>query len=149
MRLCAILLFYGRLSLVHNGAVIRPCFLVIDPEFPGTISTRKLVIETAKFNVITVYSGHEAIETLRRFPRLHGVVMDARVPDIPCAELSEKLRAINPEIPIVITSGRGYDDCGPTAHHLETYDPKDLLNMLKALYPEQTAQIMQHDEGAL
>jgi hypothetical protein len=31
----------------------RPCFLVVDREYPGSISTRKLVIETGKFNVIT------------------------------------------------------------------------------------------------
>lgn len=37
--------------------MIRPCFLVIDREFPGSISTRKLVLETAKFNVLTAYSG--------------------------------------------------------------------------------------------
>ena len=39
----------------------------MDAEFPGSISSRKLVIETAKFNVITAYSGTEAIETLERF----------------------------------------------------------------------------------
>jgi hypothetical protein len=54
--------------------VSRPCFLVIDREFPGSLSTRKLVLETAKFNVITVYSGREGLETLRRFPAIDGIV---------------------------------------------------------------------------
>jgi hypothetical protein len=27
---------------------MRPCFLVLDQEYPGSISTRKLVIETRK-----------------------------------------------------------------------------------------------------
>ena len=48
--------------------MVRPCFLVIDREYASSISTRKLVIETAKLNVITAYSGAEAIETLKRFP---------------------------------------------------------------------------------
>jgi hypothetical protein len=39
--------------------MIRPCFLVVDQEHSGSISTRKLVIETAKFNVLTAYSGAE------------------------------------------------------------------------------------------
>ena len=26
--------------------MVRPCFLVVDREFPGSISTRKLVLET-------------------------------------------------------------------------------------------------------
>ncbi len=129
--------------------MIRPCFLVIDPDYPGTISTRKLVIETAKFNVITAYSGAEAIETLRRFPKLHGVVMDAKIPDIPCGELAGKLKEIVPDIPIVVTSGRSYEDCGPIGHHLETYDPKALLDLLKSLCPEQASRILQHDQSAL
>ena len=28
--------------------MIRPCFLVVDNEYPGSISTRKLVLESAK-----------------------------------------------------------------------------------------------------
>jgi len=56
------------------STVVRPCFLVIDREFPGSISTRKLVLETAKFNVITSYSAQEAVETLKKFPALQGVV---------------------------------------------------------------------------
>lgn len=46
----------------------RPCFLVIECEYPGNISARKLVIETAKMNVISCYSCAEGIATLRRFP---------------------------------------------------------------------------------
>jgi hypothetical protein len=53
----------------------RPCFLVIDREFPGSISTRKLVIETAKFNVLTAYSGKEALEMIARFLPSFGVVL--------------------------------------------------------------------------
>ena len=59
--------------------MVRPCFLVIDREFPGSISTRKLVIETAKFNVLTAYSGLEALDTLQQFPAIHGVVLDAEI----------------------------------------------------------------------
>ena len=38
------------------GGMIRPCFLIVDQEYAGSISTRKLVIETAKLNVLTAYS---------------------------------------------------------------------------------------------
>jgi hypothetical protein len=68
----------------------RPCFLVIDREFPGSISTRKLVIETAKFNVLTAYSGKEAIEMITRFPAVSGVVLDGGLEDVPCDEVASK-----------------------------------------------------------
>lgn len=58
---------------------MRPCFIILDQEFPGSISSRKLVIESAKLNVITAYSPREAIETLERYPRVDGVVVNAQM----------------------------------------------------------------------
>ncbi len=58
---------------------MRACFLVIDNEYPGNISTRKLLLESAKLNVITAYSADEAVATLKRFPTVDGIVMDAHV----------------------------------------------------------------------
>jgi CheY-like chemotaxis protein len=49
---------------------------VVDHEFPDSISTRKLVLETAKYNVSTAYSGREAVETLKLFPNVSGIVMN-------------------------------------------------------------------------
>ena len=60
---------------------------MIDREFAGSISTRKLLIETAKFNVITAYSASEAIETIGRFPAVNGVVLDASLGDMECDDL--------------------------------------------------------------
>ena len=50
--------------------MIRPCYLVVDREFSANISTRKLIIETAKFNVITAYSGVEALDQSPASPPL-------------------------------------------------------------------------------
>jgi DNA-binding response OmpR family regulator len=126
--------------------VIRPCFLIVDREYPGAISTRKLVIETAKFNVLTAYSSEEALVTLRRFPKVDGIVMDAPMGDKPCAELVKQLREIEPDVPIVITSDRGYVDCGPVEHHLENFEPRKLLSVLQTLRPRAAAAIAEHDQ---
>jgi hypothetical protein len=40
----------------------RPCFLVVYNDFSHSISTRKLVIESAKFNVITAYSAERQLQ---------------------------------------------------------------------------------------
>ncbi len=123
----------------------RPCFLVIDREFPGSISTRKLVLETAKYNVITAYTSSEAVDTVRRFPNVDGVVMDASGHEETCAELVAKLRAIVPELKIVLTSGRHLVNCGAVDLHLDSYDPRKLLDALAKLFPEANAQITEHD----
>ena len=124
----------------------RPCFLVVDREYPGTISTRKLVIETAKFNVITAYDPYEAIESLKRFPNLDGVVVNAEMVDYQeCKGLIEDLRNIVPGINIIVTSAGGYRSCGDNEYHVDSLDPKALLDCLQSLKKEATDEILKHD----
>jgi DNA-binding NtrC family response regulator len=127
-------------------SMIRPCFLVIDREFPGSISTRKLVIETAKFNVVTAYSGEEAIETLRAFPAINGVVLDSDVAGMHCEELITALRAVKAGIPIVAICGPGDPSCSNADHELESFDPRTLLEFLRKLLPAATDQLEKREE---
>jgi CheY-like chemotaxis protein len=126
--------------------MVRPCFLVIDREFAGSISTRKLVIETAKLNVITAYSGKEAIETMRTFPALHGVVMDVDVRDMDCEDVVRALREVNPKMPIVAVSSPRGPHCEGADYHLDSFDPKKLLELLKQLCPDESAVIEKRNE---
>jgi DNA-binding NtrC family response regulator len=127
--------------------MIRPCFLVIDREFPGSISTRKLVIETAKFNVLTAYSGREALEVFKRFPAVDGVVLDGGIDDISAEELTEELKAIQPKIPVVVIAFPGFDGCPRADFHLESFNPAKLLEILRGLKPKESALIEKHDEA--
>jgi DNA-binding NtrC family response regulator len=124
----------------------RPCILVIDHEFPGTISTRKLVIETAKFNVITAYSSREGLETLLRFPNMDAVVLNAGNHDIPCSEAVTAIRARYPEMPVVVTSDTGQDDCGGAQHTVPAFNPAGLLEKLRDLFPSEDAWIRQGEK---
>jgi DNA-binding response OmpR family regulator len=122
-------------------AMKRPCILVIDHEFPGTISTRKLVIETAKFNVITAYSSREGIETLEKFPAVDGVVLNAGNHDIPCEEAVATIRKMHPSTPIIVTSDSGQDECDGAHHAVRSFDPAALLETLRSLFPDADAEI--------
>ena len=113
----------------------RPCFLVIDREYAGSISTRKLVIETAKLNVITAYSGGEAIETLARFPAMDGVVLDAGVPDMSCADVVSALKKIQPSIPVVVIGTPKNQHCNGAEHFLDSFEPAKLLGLLARVVP--------------
>jgi DNA-binding response OmpR family regulator len=125
--------------------MVRPCFLVVDREFPSSISTRKLVIETAKFNVLTAYSGDEAVQTLKRFPAINGIVLDAGVQDVPCSDLVRRLREIQPGCPVVVVSAPGAVAC-QADFNLESFDPRKLLAILEKLRPEEAAEIERHNE---
>ncbi len=124
----------------------RPCFLVVDREFAGSISTRKLVIETAKFNVITAYSSVEAVATLKRFPALDGIVVDAGMNDKPCAQLVRELKALEMAIPIIAIGAPQAGYCDGVDHYLESFNPAKLLDLLQSLVPEQAEAIELHDE---
>ncbi len=124
--------------------MLRPCFLVIDREYSGSISSRKLVIETAKFNVITAYSGAEAIQALEKFPRVDGVVLDVSIADIPCGELIQKLKQLQPRLTIIAVGKHG---CHGADHSVESFNPKSLLELLERLHAEQTAQILQQEKA--
>jgi DNA-binding NtrC family response regulator len=126
--------------------MIRPCFLVVDRETSSSISTRKLIIETAKFNVISAYSSKEAIETLMKFPALDGVVTDSGMTDMPCSDLVAALKAIHPGIPVIIISTPRGSQCPQADHILESFNPKALLALLQSRHPEATAEIEQRNE---
>jgi DNA-binding NtrC family response regulator len=126
--------------------MVRPCFLVIDREYSGSISTRKLVIETAKFNVITAYSSNEAIETLKAFLSITGVVLDAGITDMPCTELVKALKRIKPNIPVVAVGIPRVQHCELADHFLQSFDPAPLLELLKTLIPEQAEAIQRHND---
>jgi CheY-like chemotaxis protein len=127
-------------------SMIRPCFLVIDREFPGSISTRKLVIETAKFNVLTAYSGREALEIYKRFPAVSGVILDGGLEDIPCDDLAREIKALHPEIPIIVIAAPGFKQCPDADYQLESFDPAKLLETLRGLKPEESAEIEKRNE---
>ena len=127
-------------------SMIRPCFLVIDREFPGSISTRKLVIETAKFNVLTAYSGQEALEVFTRYPAVTGIVLDGGLDDIPCGELAAKMKLLQPKTPIIVITTPGFVGCPQADYQLESFDPAKLLEILRSLKPEASAQIEKRNE---
>jgi CheY-like chemotaxis protein len=127
-------------------SMIRPCFLVIDREFAGSISTRKLVIETAKFNVLTAYSGKEALETFRRFPDVNGVILDGGLEDVPCDYLAREIRASHPTVPIIVIAAPGFSGCPDADYQLDSFDPAKLLDILRKLKPEESAAIEKRNE---
>ncbi len=126
--------------------MVRPCFLVIDREFPGSISTRKLVIETAKFNVLTAYSGREALEVFKRFPSVSGVVLDGGLEDISCGDVAREIKSLQPKMPVIVISAPGFTECPEADYHLESFDPAKLLEILRGLKPDAAAEIEKRNE---
>jgi hypothetical protein len=114
---------------------------VIDREFAGSISSRKLVIETAKFNVVTAYSFEEAIATLEKFPRLDAVVANADG-DKDATEFFKGVRRTHPEMKLVLTGILPSDDT-PCDLCIPGFAPDKLLEGLRNLFPADDATVKQ------
>jgi DNA-binding NtrC family response regulator len=118
----------------------------MDADFPGSISTRKLVIETAKFNVITAYSGSEAIETLERFPKIDAAILNAADRDVACADLVKKLKEIVPGLPIIVSSSDGCEDCEGAEFTIRSFDPGLMLETLQTMFPKASREIREQEK---
>lgn len=128
-------------SLQPTGApreerkLMRPALLVAEHEPDSAISTRKLILETAKYNVITAHSVKEAAEALRLMsPGLAGLVLTSSLgPEDDCATLAKTYRDTKPDSPIIYLSPTGFNQCKWADHHLSTYEPDKLLHLIRNL----------------
>jgi hypothetical protein len=113
---------------------IRPALLVAEQEPDGALSTRKLVLETAKFNVITAHSPDEAREAIKVMaPGLAGLVVTSTLgSDDVCMSLAKVFKDARPDAPVFFLSPSGYQNCRWSDHQLSTYEPEKLLDVVRS-----------------
>src|SRR5687768_16770461 len=110
--------------------MIRPAILIAEPEPDQALSVRKLVMETAKFNVLTAHSVTEGEKTLEKYPAVDAVVVHHHLRGhgkvLKCAK---KMRA---DLPTILISPRG-DTKAAADHGVSSHDPNELLELLREL----------------
>lgn len=109
---------------------VRPAFLVAEPEPLQSLSVRKLVLETAKFNVLTAHSTEEAIAMFQLFPNVAGAVLVAGDRSIDCGKIAKVIKAMTPKVPVVALLSSN-DSCDSADHRLSPLGPEDLLALLR------------------
>ncbi len=129
--------------------MVRPCFLILDPEHAASISSRKLVIETAKFNVITAYSSAELLEALDVFPRVHGVVLNANARDQPFETTARRVKERYPATPVIAVGPPDGTPCDAVDHMVNNFEPQRLLDVLRTIEPASSSAIARHEQELL
>ena len=66
--------------------------LVVEAEPAQGLSTRKLLLESAKHNVLSAYSPEEGVRMFRRFPEVDIVAIDGSFGKTVCTQLAKKSR---------------------------------------------------------
>jgi CheY-like chemotaxis protein len=112
--------------------VPRPTILVAESEPLQALSIRKLVLESAKFNVLTAHTTEEALDIFHMFPNVNVavVVMDGV---IDCERVARSIKQINAKIPIVATSARIAQKCQSADHMLCSHEPEALIELMRTL----------------
>lgn len=107
----------------------RPTFILAEPEPVEALSTRKLVLETAKFNVTTAYSGKEAVELLDRFPLVDAVILHDNLEGVAKAAAMVKKQSPSTML-IILASGHGTGIKGAD-YAVNSHEPNALLTLLR------------------
>lgn len=111
----------------------RPTILVAEEEPAAALSTRKLVLETGKFNVLTAHSTDEAIVLFQKFPKVEAVVI-AESEATKCDQIAEFIMAQTEKPPIIALSPREGYVCRAANYRLSSHDPEALLHLLRSLF---------------
>ncbi|MFL6439564.1 MAG: hypothetical protein ACJ71Q_18475 [Terriglobales bacterium] len=110
----------------------RPTLMIVEPEPTEALSVRKLVVETAKFNVVTAYSVSEAKELLRLFPNVDATVILAEMKD--CEQAVKAAKATNASMPVILLSANRNYRCADAEHHISSHEPEELVELLRSLF---------------
>lgn len=111
----------------------RLAFLVVEAEPAQGLSTRKLLLESAKHNVLTAYSPEEGATMFERFPKVDIVAIDGGFGDGICGTLSRSLRAQNKDIRIVAFMPQVGAHCNWADKTTNSHDPAGLLKLLEEM----------------
>jgi DNA-binding NtrC family response regulator len=105
---------------------MRPILLVIDPPDPETLSTRKLILESQKYNVLTAFTGPEAKEIAERVP-INAVVLHDHVQDGDSKQLAGELKHVRPEVPIWMVTPHPHVNVPNVDQVLSSFEPLALV----------------------
>ena len=111
---------------------MRPILLVIDPPDVEMISTRKLILESAKYNVVTATTTEEAVEIAQKVP-IDAMVIHERLCDGDVSAFTQKLKSTRPSAPLWIISPQPHSIAGAD-RVLSSFDPLGLVRLVQETF---------------
>jgi DNA-binding response OmpR family regulator len=117
---------------IHLIVMPRPTILVAEQEPSQALSIRKLVLETAKFNVLTAHSTREALDMFHLFPNISLAVL-AVGDGVDCDEVARIIKSATDKVPVVFLHPQTAASCDYADHQLSSYEPEKLLELIRSL----------------
>ena len=116
-------------ALILGDRLKNLVILMIEEEQPEGLSSRKLVVETVKHNVLTAYNCKDGVNLLARFPNVDAVLVHSaqlhKWPDI-----LDEIRKICPKKPIILASPFAEETRPGVDFVVDSHKPQALLKVL-------------------
>jgi len=127
-------------STLRNGMqIVRLVVLMVEVEQPEGISSRKLILETARHNVLTAYSGDDAVNLLQSFPNVDLAIIHTELPGEDFDTTVRRLKEVRPDLYIVAISPLDSGKLEGVNTVLSSYDPQELLEFLAKQFEAATS----------
>jgi len=113
--------------------LIRPAFIVAEPEPEQALSARKLLLETFKFNVLTAHSVPETVEMVHLFPNVNALIVHCGMPELDAGLAIQEAKAHLPRLPVIALTptDREYKWADHVVH---SHRPQELLSLVQELF---------------
>ncbi len=121
-------------NIPHAGESV---LLVDDDE--GVRAVAKVVLESVGYGVLEAASGDEAARLAKAVPSIDLLVTDMVLPGLTGRKLMARLRAVRPDLPVVLVSGYPQPECAPeagTQFVKKPFLPPDLLAAVRKVTRE-------------
>lgn len=102
--------------------------LMMEEEQPEGLSARKLVVETAKHNVLTAYNLPDGLDLLHRFPNVDVIMVHSRLLEQKPDLLSD-VRRMCPAKPIILATPFSNDHRAEADYVVDSHKPHDLIRL--------------------
>lgn len=114
-----------------NNNERRLAFLIVEPEPSQNLSTRKLLLESAKHTVINAFGQEEGLQLFKRFPNIDAVIIDSDMNG--WSRVAKRIREHSPNIPLVCLDSRIGAKSSWGNKTVSSHDPAALLKMLEEM----------------
>ncbi len=111
----------------------RPSFIVAEPEPEQALSSRKLLLETFKFNVITAHSVGETLEMVEMFPKCDALIVHCGLPGFDGADAIQAVKRASSQMPIIALTPTERD-LKWADHVVHSHRPQELLDLVQRLF---------------
>jgi len=103
--------------------------LMMEQEQPEGLSARKLVVETAKHNVLTAYTLNDGMDLLHRFPKVDAVLVHSKLLEEK-QDLLAEVKKVSPGTPIILATPFANDRRPGVDYVVDSHKPNELVKLL-------------------